>query len=89
MKLLVPGIFIFVMALSTSALQAQPRALEEALADGAVQAALQQISDSRLQAAQHLVEIGGIVSPSGQEHETADCHHYWQCPRPVDFSRRA
>jgi acetylornithine deacetylase/succinyl-diaminopimelate desuccinylase-like protein len=71
MKRLVPGIFIFVTALSTTALQAQSRALEEALADGAVQAALQQISDSRLLAAQQLVEIGGIISPSGQEHERA------------------
>lgn len=52
-------------------LTAQPRALDDALADSAVQSALQQITNTRLLAAQQLIDIGGIVSPSGQEHERA------------------
>lgn len=50
---------------------AQPDILDDALADKAVQSALQQITDNRLLAAQQLVDIGGIISPSGQEHERA------------------
>ncbi|MDP3516942.1 MAG: M20/M25/M40 family metallo-hydrolase [Pseudohongiella sp.] len=69
-RLIATGLFSTLLTLSFS-LSAQPRTLDEALADNTVQAALQQITDSRLQAAQELVEIGGIISPSGQEHERA------------------
>lgn len=61
----------FILLAPVFSVSAQPRSLDEALADNAVQSALQHITDSRLQAAQQLIEIGGIISPSGQEHERA------------------
>lgn len=69
-RLIVSSLFCTLITVSFS-LIAQPRALDEALSNRAVQAALQQITDSRLVAAQQLVDIGGIISPSGQEHERA------------------
>ena len=69
-RLIVSSLFCTLITVSFS-LTAQPRALDEALSNRAVQAALQQITDTRLVAAQQLVGIGGIISPSGQEHERA------------------
>jgi acetylornithine deacetylase/succinyl-diaminopimelate desuccinylase-like protein len=69
-RLIVSSLFCTLVTASFS-LTAQPRALDEALNTRAVQAALQQITDTRLVAAQQLVDIGGIISPSGQEHERA------------------
>ena len=69
-RLIVSSLFCTLITVSFS-LIAQPRALDEALSNRAVQAALQQITDTRLVAAQQLVGIGGIISPSGQEHERA------------------
>jgi len=69
-RLIVSSLFCTLITASFS-LIAQPRALDEALNTRAVQAALQQITDTRLVAAQQLVDIGGIISPSGQEHERA------------------
>jgi acetylornithine deacetylase/succinyl-diaminopimelate desuccinylase-like protein len=69
-RLIVSSLFCTLITVSFS-LSAQPRALDEALGNRAVQAALQQITDTRLVAAQQLVGIGGIISPSGQEHERA------------------
>jgi acetylornithine deacetylase/succinyl-diaminopimelate desuccinylase-like protein len=69
-RLIVSSLFCTLITVSFS-LIAQPRALDEALGNRAVQAALQQITDTRLVAAQQLVGIGGIISPSGQEHERA------------------
>lgn len=69
-RLIVSSFFCTLITISCS-LSAQPQALDEALASSAVQAALQQITDTRLVAAQQLIDIGGIISPSGQEHERA------------------
>ena len=69
-RLIVSSLFCTLITVSFS-LTAQPRAVDEALSNRAVQAALQQITDARLVAAQQLVGIGGIISPSGQEHERA------------------
>ena len=69
-RLIVSSLFCTLITVSFS-LTAQPRALDEALSNRAVQAALKQITDTRLVAAQQLVGIGGIISPSGQEHERA------------------
>jgi acetylornithine deacetylase/succinyl-diaminopimelate desuccinylase-like protein len=46
-------------------------ALEATLSDPAVQGALDHLGGSRGEAADFLAEIGGIVSPSGAEHERA------------------
>lgn len=69
-RLIVSSLFCTLITISCS-LSAQPQALDEALASRAVQAALQQITDTRRVAAQQLIDIGGIISPSGQEHERA------------------
>ncbi len=69
-RLIVSSLFCTLITVSFS-LIAQPRAVDEALSNRAVQAALQQITDTSLVAAQQLVGIGGIISPSGQEHERA------------------
>lgn len=55
----------------TMPLQAQERSLEEALGDTAVQQGLAHIEDTAELSARTLVRIGGIISPSGQEHERA------------------
>lgn len=47
------------------------RALEDALNDPRVQAGLTEIDNNRDWSARQLVHIGGIISPSGQEHERA------------------
>lgn len=52
-------------------LQAQPRSLQEVLADSTVQQGLEQIEQTADLSARQLVQIGGIISPSGQEHERA------------------
>ncbi|MBC52437.1 MAG: peptidase dimerization protein [Gammaproteobacteria bacterium] len=62
---------LFVVALLPLPLQAQPRSLDDALADPAVQQGLAQIDNSAQLTAQALVQIGSIISPSGQEHERA------------------
>jgi acetylornithine deacetylase/succinyl-diaminopimelate desuccinylase-like protein len=51
--------------------QAQERPLAEVLADADVRQGLALIDDSAQLSAQTLVQIGGIISPSGQEHERA------------------
>jgi len=61
---------ILVLLLSPRLAQAQ-RALPAALADPAVSAALAAVDARRDETARWLPEIGGIVSPSGQEHERA------------------
>ncbi len=48
------------------------RSLESALEDPTVQAGLTQIDATEIISAGQLVEIGGIISPSGQEHERAN-----------------
>lgn len=48
------------------------RPLDDALNDPTVLEGLSLIEDTRNETAQLLVDIGGIVSPSGQEHERAD-----------------
>jgi len=48
------------------------RSLESALEDPKVQAGLAQIDTTEQLSAQQLVEIGAIISPSGQEHERAE-----------------
>lgn len=48
------------------------RTLESALSDASVQAGLSQIDATQALSAEQLVEIGGIISPSGQEHERAE-----------------
>lgn len=50
---------------------AQERALDEALADTKVLQGLAIIDENSGLSAQTLVQIGGIISPSGQEHERA------------------
>lgn len=58
------------LALASSISSAQ-RSLEDALADSAVLSGLTAIDDSRQVSAEQLVQIGGIISPSGQELERA------------------
>jgi acetylornithine deacetylase/succinyl-diaminopimelate desuccinylase-like protein len=48
------------------------RTLESALDDPSVQTGLSQIDATQALSAQQLVEIGGIISPSGKEHERAE-----------------
>ena len=48
------------------------RPLDDALNDPTVLEGLSLIEDTRNETAQLLVDIGGIISPSGQEHERAD-----------------
>ncbi len=55
----------------TMPLQSQERSLEDALGDTAVQQGLGHIEDTAQLSARTLVDIGGIISPSGQEHERA------------------
>ncbi|MEC8860286.1 MAG: peptidase dimerization domain-containing protein [Pseudomonadota bacterium] len=66
-----PFVCLLLIALLPLSLQAQPRPLDLALADPAVQQGLAQIEQSADLAARQLVQIGGIISPSGQEHERA------------------
>jgi len=49
-----------------------PRSLDEALADNGVLRALDHVDASTAKTAQFLAEIGGIISPSGQELERAE-----------------
>jgi acetylornithine deacetylase/succinyl-diaminopimelate desuccinylase-like protein len=66
--------FLLAAILSSSPALAQPvrpRALDEALADPAVQKALALVDASRDATAWHLASLGAIVSPSGKEHERA------------------
>ncbi|WP_237133102.1 M20/M25/M40 family metallo-hydrolase [Pseudohongiella sp. O18] len=65
------NISLVFLLLVPMALQAQPRPLDLALADPAVQQGLVQIEQSADLSARQLVQIGGIISPSGQEHERA------------------
>ncbi len=59
------------LAFTISASGFAERDLEIALEDPAVQAGLAQIDATEILSAQQLVQIGGIISPSGQEHERA------------------
>lgn len=61
---------VFVLLLAPHASEAQ-RTLPEALADPAVSSALAAVDARRDQTARWLAEIGGIVSPSGEEHARA------------------
>ncbi|SVE47802.1 uncharacterized protein METZ01_LOCUS500656, partial [marine metagenome] len=56
---------------STSVANAQI-SLTDALKDNGVQTALRYVDEGTDATAQSLVEIGGIISPSGQEHERAN-----------------
>lgn len=60
------------VAFATPVYSFAERSLESALEDPAVQAGLTQIDTTEQLSAQQLVEIGGIISPSGQEHERAE-----------------
>ena len=51
--------------------QADERSLQEAISDETIQKGLNNIDDHRRNAAELLVKIGGIISPSGEEHERA------------------
>lgn len=59
------------MDASPACAQSHERPLPEALDDPAVQRALQQVDDRTAEAAARLVQIGGIIAPSGQERERA------------------
>lgn len=59
------------VTLSFSA-HAGEREIDDAVADAAVQKGLKDIDDARMNAANLLVKIGGIISPSGEEHERAN-----------------
>jgi len=65
------GAFIFLILFSGQ-VAAEDRSLENAIADEAVQKGLQDIDNARDDAAQLLVKIGGIISPSGEEQERAE-----------------
>ncbi len=60
---------VFVLTTVSSSFAQRP--LEEVLKDKTVLQGLADIEASRILAANQLVQIGGIVSPSGQEHERA------------------
>jgi len=66
-----PFVCPLLITLLPLSLQAQPRPLDLALADPAVQQGLAQIEQRADLSARQLVQIGGIFSPSGQEHERA------------------
>ncbi|MDG1437537.1 MAG: M20/M25/M40 family metallo-hydrolase, partial [Emcibacteraceae bacterium] len=51
---------------------ADERTLDDAIADQAVQKGLKDIDDTEMHTANLLVKIGGIISPSGFEHERAN-----------------
>jgi len=67
-----PGVlFLGVFLLFPGPALSQDAGLEEALARAPVQAGLQYIDGHRAETADFLRIIGGIISPSGQEHERA------------------
>ncbi len=61
---------LFLLGLSSSSLAQRP--LDDVLDDAKVQEGLALIDSSRELTANQLVQIGGIISPSGQEHERAN-----------------
>tara|TARA_R110002096_G_scaffold432240_1_gene648674 strand:+ start:90811 stop:92103 length:1293 start_codon:yes stop_codon:yes gene_type:complete len=63
---------VLCVAFFVSIANADERSLEDVLEDKAVQKGLADISAMRGEAASMLVKIGGIISPSGQEHERAE-----------------
>lgn len=63
---------IFLAGLIFSSTAIAERSLEEVLADDAVLSGLAEIEATRDLSAAQLVEIGGIISPSGQELERAE-----------------
>ncbi len=63
-------IFIFAIVIFSTNARAE-RSLEDALADPMVQSALIEIDNTRDLSAAQLIEIGAIISPSGQELERA------------------
>jgi len=60
-----------VVALASVSTQQLPSEIRAAVRDPRVQQAMQYVAEHQDQAAQFLREIGGIISPSGQEHERA------------------
>lgn len=62
---------LMLLMLVCVALQAQSSPLGNVLADPSVQQGLAQIDETARLSAEQLVQIGGIISPSGQEHERA------------------
>jgi acetylornithine deacetylase/succinyl-diaminopimelate desuccinylase-like protein len=68
-KYLLPSAVFAALAFSATAMA--QRTLEDALADSAVQNGLAEIEATRDLSAAQLVQIGGIISPSGQELERA------------------
>ena len=63
-------IMLSLVVIQASSAMAQV-SLEQALRQDSVQKGLQHIDSRRAAIAQSLVEIGGIISPSGQEHRRA------------------
>ncbi|ALO45538.1 M20/M25/M40 family metallo-hydrolase [Pseudohongiella spirulinae] len=70
MRILTAALIMACIGSSVST-HAQERALDEALADTKILQGLAIIDESSGLSAQTLVQIGGIISPSGQEHERA------------------
>jgi acetylornithine deacetylase/succinyl-diaminopimelate desuccinylase-like protein len=68
-KYLLPSAVFAALAFSATAMA--QRTLEDVLADSAVQNGLAEIEATRYLSAAQLVQIGGIISPSGQELERA------------------
>ena len=64
------AIMLSLLVIQASSAMAQV-SLEQALRQDSVQKGLQHIDSRRAAIAQSLVEIGGIISPSGQEHRRA------------------
>ena len=64
-------IIALLMPLSASIAVAGERTLDDAVADQAVLKGLSDIDATRNASAELLVKIGGIISPSGEEHERA------------------
>ena len=68
----VPLVFaLCLLLLQSPALAGQESSLARALDRPQVQAGLRYIQEQRMETAELLREIGGIISPSGQEHERA------------------
>jgi len=72
LKTIVQILFTFSLVASEGAVAVAQITLEQALQREGVQQALKDIDSRRAAIAQSLVEIGGIISPSGKEHRRAE-----------------
>ena len=72
LKTIVQILFTFSLVASQGAVAVAQITLEQALQREGVQQALKDIDSRRAAIAQSLVEIGGIISPSGKEHRRAE-----------------